>query len=139
MKALIEHFSAEQVDKDTHTAKEDCQTEEIELEAGSKDKLALGQCIGVPAMGLDKFVIFETIGKVIFTIGVPIKDKPASFSAPVKISGILRVGFTELLDDLLASESVFDVIERRLGYRMFGCYLGQIPALTGGVGRVDYM
>jgi len=127
MEALIEHLSAEQIDKDTHAAKEDGQTQEIELEAGSKDELGLGQCIGVPAMGSDKFVIFELIGKVNLAIGVPVIDRPASFSASVIISGILPVGFTELLGDLVAAESFFDVIERRLGYRTFGCLPGCLP------------
>ena len=133
MEALIEHLSAEQVDKDTHAAKEDGQTQKIELEAGSKYELGLGQCIGVPAMGPDKFVIFELIGKVNLAIGVPVKDNTVFFSASVIISGILPVRFTELLDDLVGAESVFDVIERSLGYRMPGCLPGQALALMCAV------
>ena len=133
MEALIEHLSAEQVDKDTHAAKEDGQTQEIELEAGSKYELGLGQCIGISAMGPDKLVIFELIGKVNLAIGVLAPNRPASFSASVIISGILPVGFTELLGDLVAAESVFDVIERRLGYRTFGCLPGQALALMCAV------
>jgi hypothetical protein len=133
MEALIEHLSAEQVDKDTHAAKEDGQTQKIELEAGSKDELGLGQCIGVPTMGPDKFVILEMICKVNLAVGVNVKDSPASFSTSAVISGKLPVGFAELLDDLVGAESVFDAIERRLGYRRFGCLPGQSLAFMCAV------
>lgn len=123
--------ATEQVDKDTHAAKEDGQTQKIELEAGSKGELALGECIGVPAMDPVQFVILEIICKVILAIGVLVKGKNASF--PVASSGALPVRFTELLDDLVAAEPVFDVIERCLGYRRFGCFPDQALAFMCAV------
>jgi hypothetical protein len=108
METLIEHLSAEQVDKDTHATKKNGQAQEIELEAGSKGKLASGECIEVPAMDPNQFVILEKICNVILTIGVLVKDKTVFF--PVASSGALPVRFTELLDDLLSAESGCDSI-----------------------------
>jgi hypothetical protein len=84
-------------------------------------------------MSPDKFVILELIGKVNLAVGVPVIDRPVSFSAFAIISGILIVGFTELLFDLLAAESFCDAIKRGLGYRIPGCSPGQALALMYAV------
>ena len=104
METLIEHLSAEKIDKDTNTAEENGQTQKIELETGGKDELTLGHCAGLPAMNPGQFVLLKFAGNVILPISIFAPDKTVFFVGFNDVWA-LPVRFAEFFEDLFATES----------------------------------